>query len=89
MIGRYVHDLYNTITENLKLIFSLIWDPLRANKMARSSARAIRKFDPILYGLKPDFVVRTTKREKSLELLLGQTIQINTYQIWILLLLQK
>ena len=40
--------------------------------MAESSAIAKRNFDPILLGMKPDFMVVTTNSIKHVELLIGE-----------------
>jgi hypothetical protein len=40
--------------------------------MAESSAIAKRSFDPVLLGMKPDFMVKTTNPSKHVELLIGE-----------------
>ncbi|CAG8834481.1 19900_t:CDS:2, partial [Gigaspora margarita] len=51
---------------NRKIIFE------GANKMSESSAIAQKRFDPILLGTKPDFVVKTTNPKKQIELLISE-----------------
>lgn len=51
---------------NRKIIFD------GANKMSESSAIAQRRFDPILLGMKPDFIVKTTIRKNMLSCLLAR-----------------
>ncbi|CAG8806801.1 10513_t:CDS:1, partial [Racocetra persica] len=40
--------------------------------MLESSAIAHKRFDPILLGTKPDFVVKTTNPKKQIELLIAE-----------------
>jgi hypothetical protein len=40
--------------------------------MTESSAIAKKSFDPVLLGMKPDFMVKTTNPSKHVELLIGE-----------------